>query len=184
MGPDSFYRTVNIDIGTAGMTDGLLKEDALLITFDPFDSYLKRPGHERLPYVVAHKDGKVNFIVNHLYPQCSSLSQINPHARAKRPKIACSTRAFKYFQWCINTSKLEVKEVQGIRLSTFLRRRSFNKINTLKIDAQGSDFAILQDVLEMTPQVRVDHIVLECQDYKQTNISLRLYVADNDCRVI
>ena len=159
-------KKVNIEIGTGwhGTTDGLLKPGETLISFDPFDKYHESEGHLSFPFIVANLDGPVNFTVNHQGPGCSSLNQLNPEGKyAKINESLCENLTHTgfgdvplligAFKACVDTSRLEVKVLDGIRLSTFLRKYEISRVGTLKIDAQGSDLSILKDVLENSPEV-------------------------------
>lgn len=58
------------------------------------------------------------------------------------------------------------------------------RIERLKIDTQGSDFTLLQSVLDNaggTSPLIVDSVQLECQNEKQTP---RFYERSNDCAAI
>ena len=57
---------------------------------------------------------------------------------------------------------LEERVVPTIRLSTFLKIRGVQRIGFLKIDAQGGDLSLVEDVFKRT-DIPIDHLRVECQ---------------------
>ena len=55
------------------------------------------------------------------------------------------------------------------------------RIEYLKIDAQGSDFSILRELLENAPSIAIDNWQVECQFYDRAP---PFYPAQNDCSAI
>ena len=69
-----------IDIGTNRFP---LRSSGHLVTFDPFDPPLKRPGYERLGFAItaAADGGTSTFYINNDFDPCSSLLPVNPAFR-------------------------------------------------------------------------------------------------------
>lgn len=183
-------KVINIDIGTAGSTDGMQKSDEILITFDPFDTHHVEPGYERLAYIIADVEGKANFTVLPHYPNCGTLHRVNPLTReAKRKSVEpgakpCGKKHWNSFRQCVDTRDAYFREVNAIRLSSFLLARKIQQVGYLKIDAQGTDFAIVRDVMERSPGVRIEKFMVECQKYDEAGPMHQLYMVNNDCMKI
>lgn len=178
-------RVYDIDIGTHGAP---MKSDAqTLITFDPGDRLLITENVERYPYGVADFDGNATFHINRDFTQCSSLNMRNEfydkRVRDERIVMNCGKNQYvgSLSEKCMHPQKTEEIVVPVRRLSSLLNEKGVRRVNSLKIDAQGSDFAILKDTLENSPQVEFKHIVVECQDYNKT---IPLYMTSNDCHDI
>ena len=156
-----------------------------MITFDPFDKMKETATLVSFPFLVTDVDGPVNFTVNHKFPACSTANQFNMKSDPNAPPIACppsdSNVRMDRFRACIDPSAREIKEVPSIRLSSFLKNQNIRKIDTIKIDAQGSDFQIIRDVFERSPEVEIANLRAECQMYDEAGLSRQLYNTKNDC---
>lgn len=174
---------VDIDIGTLGTF--VSSQADLLLTFDPFDEPLITDTMERYPYVIADYNGTGLFYENMGSRDCSTMNSIVEYANQtlreqlmdenchdSRPRPGAQ-RCAQPLPERINTIEVEVR-----RLCDILKMRHFSKINQLKVDAQGSDFAIIKDVVENCAHVSIETMKIECQVYGRT---IPLYVADNDC---
>ena len=66
-------------------------------------------------------------------------------------------------------------------IAQFLKARAGNvqEIRMIKVDAQGSDFTIVKDILENFPKIKVRNIQVECQYY---DAQAPTYHANNDCK--
>ena len=109
----------------------------------------------------------------------------NPKADPTVPGLPhCSKSELKrgmgQFQSCIQPQET-VLEPPATRLSSFFHNYSIRKVGVLKIDAQGSDFKIVRDVMERSPEVKIDRIIAECQKYEKAGPSRQIYASDNDC---
>ena len=81
---------------------------------------------------------------------------------------------------CKRPKRSSKTEVWTLMLSTFIKLRGIRHISHLKVDAQGLDFHILQDVLLRTDaDVEIDSITAECQRYDR--LTHPMYEAFNDC---
>jgi len=187
-----FPAVVDVDIGVQGEA---IKTSNFLVTFDPFDSLDGTRDWIRLPYAVSTTDGCADFFFNTRIPGCSSLNRPNPEYKTNRTAlrhvIPCrgqqgyhnqaSTRGFNVL--CRN-APLVVKRVRTVQLRPILVGHGVRRIERLKIDTQGSDFTLLQSVLDdaggASPLI-VDSVQLECQNEKQTP---RIYERSNDCAAI
>lgn len=177
--------TIDIDIGTFGSV--IDRNADRLVTFDPFDEPQMRVDQERYPYVIADYNGTGTFYVNQLSRSCSTVNVVNTFystaLRDERMGKNCGnvTIPIPGAVECAHprVENVEEKEVQVRRLCDILKMRGFTKVNMLKIDAQGSDFGILKDVVENCPHVSLNQIKLECQVYDKT---IPLYMTDNDCK--
>lgn len=173
---------VDIDIGTNGrpMSSNAHK----LITFDPSDPPLRSTSLDRYPFVIADFNGQAIFYLNQQEPGCSSLNIRNDHynqtLRHNQIKSSCPTSSFHNSRLynCIHSPRIHQLTVQVKKLSSFLNHAKISKINKLKIDAQGSDFAIVKDLFENADHVSVNQLQVECQDYQK---SIPLYYASNNC---
>tara|TARA_B110001452_G_scaffold202050_1_gene172108 strand:+ start:2127 stop:2840 length:714 start_codon:yes stop_codon:yes gene_type:complete len=188
--------TIDVDIGTLGRP---VKSKNHLVTFDPFDRHLVREKYERLPFAVSPFDaegGNATFYINRDEPACSSMLGINPafrrnatlvHERAStcQPSRVFSTgKLFGYVVRCRDPRHLEVSSVPTIRLSTFLTQRKVRHINWIKVDAQGADLAIVEDLLTRT-SVTLGHMTAECQDLqKAPPLYLDNSLPLNDCAAL
>ena len=193
MPPPAAPRVVDVDVGTQGQVINVSSHD--LFTFDPFDSPLTilRPAGlltrnlTIMPYAVSTVDGEAPFFFNRQVPGCSSMNRVNSIYRHNRSALEhqafCeSGRASPWRMGLIRGCRsgvVTVEPVRTVRLSTVLAREGVQKLQHLKLDTQGSDFAILRDVLESG--ITVMNAQLECQDY---SLALPLYDALNDCRAI
>lgn len=177
---------VDIDIGTLGKP---IKSSAnKLITFDPFDKPLMQERYERHSFVVSDvddDDGSLPFFVNDRAGGCSTLNLRNEHydvAYQNRVHQQCgkTRKAFleSRLHACMHFPQRRMR-VRSMRLSRFVRARNITRVGILKIDAQGSDFAILKDLVEnIAPEFSVDSVIVECQ---VLNESVPLYFVANDC---
>jgi hypothetical protein len=110
----------------------------------------------------------------------SDCHTLHPDACASRPKLCpCDCGDFLSF-FCRTARFYQPRKVATMQLSTFLNERQVRQIEYLKIDAQGSDFGILRDVLENTA-VRLENFQLECIFANRTHA---LYDTENDCAAI
>lgn len=174
---------VDIDIGTLGSP--ISSNADKLITFDPFDKLLRQDKYERYPFVISDVDGKLPFFANDKVGGCSTLNFRNEHYDIEyQSKIhqRCGTSRKKFLSsflvHCMHFPQRRMV-VHSLRLSRFVRERNIRHIRNLKIDAQGSDFAILKDVIENAEQgLRIENITIECQ---WLNDSIPLYFTSNDC---
>lgn len=186
---------VDIDIGTLGTP--IDSKASRLITFDPFDELLVSEKYERYPYIVADFSGPTDFYINDFLEGCSTLNKRNerydPFYREQSMKRNCVTNESKLLRkaalddfnssWlkeCMHAPLRKV-QVEAITLSSFLPKINVSHINFLKIDAQGSDFAILKDLFEHAAHIIVNTILVECQLYDQ---GVPLYFTSNDCNEI
>ena len=173
---------VDVDIGT--QWHYLNMSTNFIYTFDPFDAPLKQRRFERLAFAIdPSTEGTATFWFNSRIGGCSSMNPLNPafanNASLRQyqvPKATCNTLhpecigkqgcpcacgGYLLF-FCRKPALYKPRQVPTRQLSSFLRERKVERIEYLKIDAQGSDFGILRDVLENT-EVKVDHFQLECQ---------------------
>lgn len=186
-------RVVDVDIGTQGQVINVSAHD--LFTFDPFDSPLtvRRPAGlltknlTIMSYAVSTADGTAPFYFNRQVPGCSSMNRVNPiyHHNQSALEHQAFCEGGRATAWGMGIIKgcrrgvVTARPVPTVRLSTVLAREGVGRVQHLKLDTQGSDFAILRDVLESG--IRVVNAQLECQDYGR---ALALYDAPNDCRDI
>lgn len=176
---------VDIDIGTNGKT--ITSTASKLITFDPTDTRYISDSLLRYPYVISDFDGFATFYVNDEEPGCSSINVRNEAydrvLQSDRIRSRCGDVVFQRSRLfkCMHSKKLRATRVTVRRLSSVLREMNVDSINVLKIDAQGSDFAIVKDVFENLPGVAVRRLQVECQEY---NVSTPLYFSANDCGAI
>ena len=201
---------VDIEIGTAGVH---MSSNEHLVTFDPFDTPFSKPKFEQLQQIISVHDGNATFFQNLEKPGCSSLLPLNSGFAHNKtlyehdctPKNGCPLpfadmpsctrlqhhpdRAYHYSLLpCRRPNpKLGFKvhaAVPTMRLSTFINERGVTRIKNLKIDAQGADAAIVQDVFTRTT-VHIDRMMVECQLLDRTP---QQYVhADylpNDCMAV
>lgn len=175
---------VDIDIGTLGKP--MPSKADKLITFDPFDKLQIQDNFERYPFVISDIDGDLPFFANDRVGGCSTLNLRNEHYdvayQTKIHRERCGTTRQKFLDSflvdCMHFP-LRTMRVRSVRLSRFVSERNIVHIKKLKIDAQGSDFAILKDVVENTgAELRIDSVTIECQVY---NRSIPLYFISNDC---
>lgn len=175
---------IDIDIGTFG--SAIDRDADRLVTFDPFDVLEINEKLERYPYVVSDFNGTGKFFINTLRRSCSTMNMINTfyseRLRDERMLQNCGNISLPLpgAKECAHpgADAIETKVVQVRRLCDLLKQRGFTKVNKMKIDAQGTDFVILKDVLENCPHVSFNEIKLECQVYEKT---IPLYMTDNDC---
>lgn len=195
-GPDLANEIIDIDIGTLGKPIGRSSANNYLITFDPFDHKYLGTKYERLPYAVTTNKEEVSpFYVNQMIPGCSSLNRYNPIFDSNpdlvnemwhgEPGDAHNCQPNNAERCCVQRCKhpkrrkRAIMQVPTIKLSTVIKQRNINKINFLKIDAQGSDKSILQDVL--STGVKVERIMAECQRYDKIH---PIYDSQNDCEAM
>jgi len=202
---------IDIDIGTAGIP---IASRHHLVTFDPFDLPLSRANYERLAFAVSpHAEGHEKFFVNLDKPGCSSMLPVNPAFRHNEtlyladclPEDGCRlapecTRCKtchtlkhhpdRFFHGTVLPCRrpkggFEVRTVPTQRLSTFLRERRVERVEFLKIDAQGADRAIVEDVFARTA-LPVRHLRVECQllDGRVPPMYVDERVPPNDCHAI
>lgn len=151
---------VDIDIGTLGSP---MASSVKLITFDPFDKYYSRPGYERFPTAIGPVDNDaVTFYVNEDERGCSSMNRLNTDfitspqfvamtasmskTCSKHPRCRSNCAGMQnIMRPCSKPRRTNTMQIKATRLSTFLKERPIiTTIRHLKIDAQGSDFSILQ----------------------------------------
>ena len=189
--------TIDVDIGTLGSWIDVSRN--ALLTFDPFDAgnrtiqFRGRLVHQ-LPFAVSgSKDGPGAFFINRNVPGCSSANTVNPrfaqNATLRRHRANCTgymRHGRNDYKWrqaseCRHPPRgFSVRTVDFVRLGTLLQQRGVRRVEWLKIDAQGDDFAILRDVLEHG--IEVVTFQLECQKYAKTP---QLYNGtDNDCDAV
>ena len=185
--------TFVIDIGAgvfqyAGMGSG---RGTTVISFDPFGELVQSTGSggvaiERHRLIVALVDTGVVFTFNREEPGCSSLNALNtefthsPHFRAMSMTSTDRSRACAgaglYAQGtcdgmhdilrpCTRPTFSETQTLPSTTLSGFLNSRpEIKHVRHLKIDAQGSDHAILSDALaNVRHEVHYERITVECQ---------------------
>jgi len=119
------------------------------------------------------------------WPGCSSMEFFNWGWDKKlftNKHAACGTRwwtSSSIIHGCRNPVLNHITDVPVVSLSQFLNIRASNirVIRMIKIDAQGSDFTIIKDLLENT-DYEVRNIQIECQ-YMQDQAPT--YVVNNDC---
>lgn len=179
---------VDIDIGTKGSP--MRSTASKLITFDPGDKQLLTEKLERYPVVIADHSGLTNFYINRAEGGCSSLNRRNEEYNTtlqdagmwNRCKVSRQDWLKSRLPLCMHSPLVKAR-VRAMLLSRFLKERRIRHVGILKIDAQGSDFSILKDILEHTTdhEVKFDTIVVECQTFNQT---VPLYFASNSCEDI
>lgn len=176
-------KVIDIDIGTLGTYE--TRKADLILTFDPFDDLLISEKVERYPYVIADYNGTGIFYENMSSRDCSTMNVVTTDANetsraAFQTKNCNSDRYLPGARSCAQPLKEHVNEiqVQVRRLCDILKMRGFTKINSFKVDAQGSDFVIVKDLVENCPHVEIGSMKIECQFYERT---IPLYVTDNDC---
>lgn len=175
---------IDIDIGTLGKA--MDSNVDRIITFDPFDELLLNASLERYPFAVGDFTGMTNFYYNQGASSCSTINDIttfyDDKMRRERIEANCPGQVLNHDRvLACSHPKPELVKVQQVkvkRLSQVLKEKGYWKINRLKIDAQGSDFSIIKDVLENAGHVEIKEIRAECQEYKRT---IPLYMTDNDC---
>ena len=181
--------TIDVDIGTLGKP---IASSRFLVTFDPFDAPIFNANFERLPFAISpFVEGNASFYANQAVPGCSSLLRPNAafslvgNESAFRadcipengchPAKECSLCApchtnkhhidhiFHHIVLsCRRLRNYVRRSVPTLRLSTFLLERRVQRIQFLKIDAQGLDRSIVHDVFTRT-NVTVDRLRVECQ---------------------
>lgn len=178
----SSHQHLDIDIGTNGVP--MLSRMHKVISFDPGDSEFTSATLERYPFVIADFNGEAIFHINEDEPGCSSLNlrneQYNETRRDDHIKGRCQGNSFagSRLHNCMHSKRLRQSKVQVRRISSFLKARRITRINKLKVDAQGSDFAIVKDLFENADNTDVNVLQVECQDYKR---AVPLYFTSNDC---
>lgn len=179
---DSSHQLLDIDIGTNGVP--MLSKAHKVLTFDPGDSQLTSVALEKYPFVIADFNGEATFYINEDEQGCSSLNLRNEYynqtRRDNQIKRRCPGTSFaesRLFN-CMHSKRLRQTKVQVRRISSFLKARGITHINKLKLDAQGSDFAIVKDFFENADNTDVNILQVECQDYGQ---AIPLYFTSNDC---
>lgn len=202
---------IDIDIGTAGIP---IASRHYLVTFDPFDLPILHDNHERLAVAISpHVESHVTFFVNVDKPGCSSMLPVNPAFRHNDtlyladclPEDGCRLapectrcktchtlkhRNDRFFHGAVLPCRrpqggFEVRTVPAQRLSNFLRERRVERVEFLKIDAQGADRAIVEDVFART-ELPVRHLRVECQllDGRVPPAYVDKRVPPNDCHAI
>jgi len=104
------------------------------------------PNYTVLPLAVAKHDGSANFHVNAL-PAASSLLPLKPDA---------------LHEWIGGEQLAEVRAVvvPTIRLDTFMRQFGIERVDYLKIDAQGADLAVVESLgVRIRDVRRIDLVV-------------------------
>eukprot|EP00756_Hemistasia_phaeocysticola_P004377 Hpha_TRINITY_DN12780_c0_g2::TRINITY_DN12780_c0_g2_i1::g.114492::m.114492 len=193
-------RVVDVEIGTQGVH--IQMSSNMLYTFDPFDVQERTDSIERFPFAISDKIDGANgtFYLNERVGGCSSMNRLNP-AFESNPRLLrhqasdckqcegppgnvhgcpCHCPPFVLIL-CRTAAFYRPLQVPVRRLSSVLVELGVQRVEHLKIDAQGSDFAILRDVLENAPSVTVDTWQVECQFYQRTPA---FYDARNDCQAI
>ena len=179
----------DIMVGTAGT---VIQSSSFLYTFDPFDKPLRSETFERMPYIASVVDGQTRFYTNHLMPGCSSTNPVNANfttnVTARSHLIRCrqGRNYVGLIMACRLPLNLTVSTLPSLRLSTLIRQRQIRSIPHLKIDAQGSDFALLRDVFENSVDregVEVISVQAECQWLARTP-ALYDSPLPNDCEAI
>ena len=196
-------RVVDVEIGTQGAH--IQMSTNLLYTFDPFDVQERSDSIERFPFAISGEgiDGtNETFYLNQRLGGCSSMNRVNPgfgsnssllQHKAECPRTTecagasaairgCPCRCGDFLLYFCRTAKFyRPVPVPVRRLSSVLLELGVQRVEHLKIDAQGSDFAILRDVLENAPSITVESWQVECQFYRRAP---PFYDAQNDCRAI
>eukprot|EP00177_Eucheuma_denticulatum_P004791 GFKZ01008702.1.p1 GENE.GFKZ01008702.1~~GFKZ01008702.1.p1 ORF type:complete len:327 (-),score=31.40 GFKZ01008702.1:915-1808(-) len=175
---------IDVDIGTWG--SAMASAADKILTFDPFDEEFHNDTLDRFPFLVSDFTGVSTFYYNKLGSDCSTMNLIttfyNETLRDQRIAENCPGQDIPLdgILRCSHPppEHVEERQVPVRRLSDILKQNGYTKIDTLKIDAQGTDFAILKDLLENAPHVSIRQAKVECQDYFKT---IPLYITDNDC---
>lgn len=184
---------IDIEIGTLGRA---MRSSHHLISFDPFDAQRVRGGREQMPFAVSTSGGNATFYLNRDVAGCSSLLPLNPafaNDSAYTAEVSGCQAARKVslgnlrfvVRRCRRPRRTGVRTVPTIRLSDFLTGRGLFAVNFLKVDAQGLDVAIVEDVLTRT-SLQLTHLQAECQEL---NRAPALYAtapggAPNDCAAL
>lgn len=197
---------VDVEVGTQGAH--IRMSTNLLYTFDPFDTHERTTHVERFPYAITGEgpdEANATFYLNRRIGGCSSLNQLNPAFAANASMVqhtvdcakvhpemcsvgarsrGCPCKCGSSLLFFCRSAKFYAAAPMPVRvrrLSQALSKLGVRRIEYLKIDAQGSDFSILRDLLENAPSIAIDHWQVECQFYDRAP---PFYAAQNDCGAI
>lgn len=156
------------------------------VVFNPFLRKSSRRNPYVFPFIISDVDGRVPFYVNDDVPECSTVNHRHEHYDVEYQSALhmenCVSTPESYsqskLQKCTH-GPMRKTYVESRRLSTFIKQNNIRRIGYLMIDAHGSDFSILKDLIDNTATIiAVRELSVKCQ---WMNESIPRWFSSNDC---